>query len=134
MSQKIIWVAAITLAIAGIWGWRTEADKPIFAVSFDARQWQQNVQSEGGEIGNNGILQIRMARDLVAKNTLIGKSRTEIAQMLNQPTVFMGESQQSQTSQMRYTLRTVYRMISPIRADELIIKMDDRGKAVGAYK
>ncbi len=134
MRQKVLlmWMAVFSVTIGSLIAWQMEENKPIFATSFDRAKWQHNVRSEDGEIIGNGVLQTRMALDLVAKKTLIGKSRSEIKQLLNEPTVFMDESPASLKKQMRYSLRTVYDFIDPVRADELIIQLDDRGKVASA--
>lgn len=134
MRQQILlrWMSVFVVIVSSLIGWQIEENKPIFAVNFDRAKWQRNAMSEDGELIGNGILQTRMALDLVAKTTLIGKSRSEITQLLNEPTVFMDESPASIKKQMRYSLRTVYEFIDPVRADELIVQLDDRGKAVRA--
>jgi hypothetical protein len=134
VRQKIVlmWISVFVVTIGSLIAWQMEENKPIFAASFDRAKWDRNARSEDGEIDANGVLQTRMALDLVAKKTLIGKSRSQIKQLLNEPTVFADESPVSLKTQMRYSLRTVYEFIDPVRADELIIQLDDRGKAISA--
>jgi hypothetical protein len=137
MSGKVLWILVTIVATSGLWGCQQEVDRPIStttsAVSFDRSQWQRNRGSEGGEMGENGILQTRMAIDLVNNKTLIGKSRKEIEQMLGISNVLYGDLQEFQSQQIRYTVRTAFNGIDPISTEELMIKLDDRSKAVSAY-
>lgn len=137
MSGKVLWILVTIVATSGLWGCQQEVDRPISnttsAASFDRSQWQRNRGSEGGEMGENGILQTRMAMDLVNNKTLIGKSRKEIEQMLGMSNVLDGDSQEFQAQQMRYTVRTALNGIDPISTEELMIKLDDRSKAVSSY-
>jgi hypothetical protein len=126
VSKKTLFISLfssiVILAIMAAIGWQMEMDKPIFAVTFDRVQW--NDRDRLG-IDGDGILLIRMAKDLIFQQVLIGKSKAEIIQLLGKPTVYSND----RDSKMRYSLRTIFSGIDPIRSDELIIQIDDRGRA-----
>lgn len=127
MSKKLLLLFSLAtfLSIVVLIGVSMEADRPIFSVTFDRAQWDRNRRSAEPL---TDALQTRMARNLISKNFLIGKTKAEIIKLLGKPST----DSTTNKSTMRYPLRTKYDIIDPVRIDELIIDLDDRSIATQA--
>jgi hypothetical protein len=127
LSKKLLLLFSLAtfLSIVVLIGVSMEADRPIFSVTFDRAQWDRNRRSAEPL---TDALQTRMARNLISKNFLIGKTKAEIIKLLGKPST----DSTTNKSTMRYPLRTKYDIIDPVRIDELIIDLDDRSIATQA--
>jgi hypothetical protein len=133
MSKKIFWLLLI-IPIAGIWTWqRVEDNQPM---SFDRTKWDRNISlQDRSDKYDDGIMQVRMAQDLMVKQQLIGKSRSEIEQMLGSPTRLLPvESKEyiKPVSLIYRLSRNYIGLMGAFEQKDLVIQLDSSGKSVNA--
>lgn len=88
-------------------------------ITFDKTKW---LEQTSPYIDNS--VRAAMARDLVNRKVLIGKSRSEVIEMLGE----LEEKDHQESKEISYTIGEAYFGIEPTWTEFLIISIDDNNK------
>jgi hypothetical protein len=112
-------VAALVVLVVG---WAVRHHVNASPLRFEHSNWVQAREDEDWR------MRTRMATDLVNRRNLIGQNRTQLIQLLGNPEKYSDATDQ----QLYYLVREDWDWIDPVRVDNLLISLDQDGRAVNA--
>jgi len=115
VNKRMFVVAAVCALAAGLI-WLRDARRSFESIAprpFDSAKWRSlDSLSEGEEL-------LAMARDVVTRRLLVGKSRAEVLGLLGETSY-----ERKPQNELRYALRDEFSGIDPIGGDYLVVVFD----------